>query len=119
MCSDGVQKSYTRQYNDTTQFFNQILDSFSNFKILLYNGDVDFICNHIGNQWFIEGLAANRQMSVSQAHQPWYFRNQVAGYWKEFQKGGVTIDLVTVKGAGHLAPLDRPGKRLLKNYAIS
>jgi cathepsin A (carboxypeptidase C) len=110
MCSDSVQSQYVRQYNDTTQFFNQMINAqLDNFKILLYNGDVDFICNHIGNQWFVEALAASNSLQVSQQHQPWYYRNQTAGYLKEFQKGSVTIDLVTVKGAGHLAPIDRPG----------
>lgn len=111
MCNTALQKLYTRQYNDTSPFFNQIINAnLKDFKILIYNGDVDFVCNHIGNQWFVENLASTNGLQVSQPHQAWYYRNQIGGYLKEFKKGNITIDLVTVKGAGFLGALDRPGK---------
>lgn len=40
------------------------------------------------------------------------YMTQIAGYAKKFTYGSGTIDLLTVKGAGHLVPADRPGPAL-------
>lgn len=57
-------------------------------------------------------------MSTSKQHSEWLFQAQIAGYSKQFATPNITLDVVTIKGAGHLASLDRPGPtlQLLTNF---
>ncbi|VDM99131.1 unnamed protein product [Thelazia callipaeda] len=64
------------------------------------------------DEWFVEKLAESHKMRVEQPRTPWYYQSQVAGYWKRFTYSTTAIDLLTVKGAGHFVPLDRPGPSL-------
>lgn len=88
-------------------------------RILIYNGDADLVCNHLGDQWFIENFAASNNLTVVQARKKWRYRmqagmtTQLAGFEKRFSKN---LRLVTVKGSGHLVPLDRPGPALQMIY---
>ncbi|MGH0127125.1 UNVERIFIED_CONTAM: hypothetical protein FKN15_002872 [Acipenser sinensis] len=61
-------------------------------------------CNIIGGKWFVESL---QQQQLKQ-YQPWYFNNQVAGYYEQYEK----ITFMTVKGSGHMVPQYKPGPAL-------
>ena len=73
-----------------------------NLSILIYSGDADFILNHMGSiNWITEGL----NNSVTKPWTMWRGSDgQVAGYYEEYD--GLTF--LTVKGAGHFVPKDRP-----------
>ncbi|MCP9258664.1 Carboxypeptidase [Dirofilaria immitis] len=105
-CNRNITKSYKSLYNDTTQFFQQLFDSNYPLRTLIYNGDLDAVCNFLHVEWFIENFAKSNSM-VSMQLAP-----QVGGYMKRFEKDGTTIDLITFKGAGHAVPLDRAGPML-------
>lgn len=83
--------------------FDDIVNSGHPMRILIYNGDVDLACNFIGDQWFIEKLAKRHGLKVTQPHVNWNSMDKViAGYIKQFKGKNVSVDLVTIKGAGHL-----------------
>lgn len=46
------------------------------------------------------------------------YGGQIGGYVQKFQKNNMTIDLLTVKGAGHMSPTDRPGPvlQMMNNF---
>ncbi|KAK6038526.1 serine carboxypeptidase [Cooperia oncophora] len=48
---------------------NAIMDSktytTNNMRLMFYNGDVDTVCQFLGDQWFIENLVAQRNLSGS------------------------------------------------------
>ncbi|VDN19579.1 unnamed protein product, partial [Cylicostephanus goldi] len=111
-CNDDMNDYYVQQHNDTGKVFDHIVQSGYPLRVLIYNGDVDQACNFLGDQWFIEALAARWNMTVSQEFKSWWYRTQIAGYIKKFTRGPISIDLLTVKGAGHLVPSDRPGPAL-------
>ncbi|KHJ88303.1 serine carboxypeptidase, partial [Oesophagostomum dentatum] len=96
-----------------------IPDTANNMRMLIYNGDADQVCNHLGDQWLIEDVAANLSLSITQPRTAWFYRSspryvrQLAGYYKIFSNN---LHLLTVKGAGHLVPMDRPGPALQMIY---
>ncbi|KAK5986216.1 hypothetical protein GCK32_016467, partial [Trichostrongylus colubriformis] len=98
---------------------NNYLYTANGMRILIYNGDTDQVCNHLGDQWLIEQVAANLSLTTASARKPWYYQlnshseRQLAGYEKIFSRN---LHLVTVKGSGHLVPMDRPGPSLQMIY---
>lgn len=93
-------------------------------------------CQFLGDEWFIEQLAFDYK-AVPGARTFWQFqlpnvtvsvnetiayRPRLAGFVKNFKYTNnsvgqtVNIDLLTVKGAGHFVPLDRPGPSLQMIY---
>nr|CAH8855594.1 unnamed protein product [Trichobilharzia regenti] len=77
--------------------------------ILIYNGDIDMACSFIGDEWFVDDL----NLKPHDHRQSWIYlseggRNLVGGYWKSFVENNVKFTFATVRGAGHMAPRDRP-----------
>ncbi|KIH51707.1 hypothetical protein ANCDUO_18201 [Ancylostoma duodenale] len=81
-------------------------------RVLVYNGDADTACSMFEAEWMIESFARINKMVVPSQRGPWMYGQQIAGYTKRFQTSNMTIDLMTVKGAGHFVPTDRPGPAL-------
>ncbi|PIC20876.1 hypothetical protein B9Z55_025919 [Caenorhabditis nigoni] len=115
---------YNRSYFELDGVLNRIISSYyykqNNMKILIYNGDVDMVCNHLGDQWLIEQLANSSGLNTVSPRKPWNYvmagtnyLSQLAGYVKIFDSN---LNLVTVKGSGHLVPQDRPGPSLQMIY---
>ncbi|KAM6223756.1 lysosomal protective protein-like [Rhynchocyon petersi] len=102
LCSSQVSSQYQRQYMDMAPFYRELLQL--DIRALVYNGDTDMACNFLGGEKFVEAL---KQPMVS-AYQPWYWNNQVAGFFKEYKK----ISFLTVKGSGHMVPQYRPAQAL-------
>ncbi|KAK0407393.1 hypothetical protein QR680_019175 [Steinernema hermaphroditum] len=108
-CNDTINAIYTQQHNDTGAVFDHIYSSGYPLRVLIYNGDIDTACNFLGDQWFVEAFAKRHNLQTTKKYGEWDFESVIAGYWKRFSGGKVQVDLLTVKGAGHLVPTDRPG----------
>uniref|UniRef100_A0A915E4Q7 Serine carboxypeptidase n=1 Tax=Ditylenchus dipsaci TaxID=166011 RepID=A0A915E4Q7_9BILA len=93
MCRIEIESHYTTEITDMSPIFDAIIASGYQLKMLIYSGDVDFVCNPIGTQWL-------------------WKKQQIGGYSKLFQGNAASIHLLTVKGAGHFASMDRPGPAL-------
>jgi len=75
--------------------------------ILIYNGDADYILSHMGNAAWIAALNLTKSVEWTK----WRGSDkQVAGYFEEYATGGLgnPFTFLTVKGAGHMVPKDRP-----------
>lgn len=73
--------------------------------ILVYSGDADYILNHMSTENWLSAL----DLPVKKDFVSWTGSDgQVAGYLTEFEG----LRFVTVKGAGHMVPKDRPGHAL-------
>ncbi|CAJ0586980.1 unnamed protein product, partial [Mesorhabditis spiculigera] len=116
-CNDNaIYNNYFNDYADTTQFFDQIIAKaeavgLPNFRMLIYNGDVDTVCNYLGDAWHMKAIADKNGFKEA-ARQRWYYRKQTAGFVQRYSRNGLSIDVMTVKGSGHFVPNDRPGGAL-------
>nr|XP_004663956.2 lysosomal protective protein isoform X1 [Jaculus jaculus] len=104
MCNFLVNLQYRRLYQSMNSQYLKLLNS-QRYRILLYNGDVDMACNFLGDEWFVDSL--NQKMEVQR--RPWLVDygesgEQVAGFVKESSH----IAFLTIKGAGHMVPTDKP-----------
>lgn len=104
MCNFLVNIQYRRLYQSMNSQYLKLLNS-QKYQILLYNGDVDMACNFLGDEWFVDSL--NQKMEVQR--RPWLVDygdsgEQIAGFVKEFSH----IAFLTIKGAGHMVPTDKP-----------
>ena len=71
-------------------------------NILIYSGDIDGAVPVIGTRNWIRNL----NLQINEPYRSWYYNEQVAGYTIQYSG----LRLVTVKGAGHMVPQDKPGQ---------
>lgn len=97
----GNRISYKRTRRDLPRdTYPFLIDS---IKVTIYNGDRDTSVPYTGDEAWTEGMG---YVAKTPWH-PWtYGDNQVAGYATVYEKNDFTF--VTVKGAGHLMPVDAP-----------
>uniref|UniRef100_A0A1I8AU45 Carboxypeptidase n=1 Tax=Steinernema glaseri TaxID=37863 RepID=A0A1I8AU45_9BILA len=132
-CSQTLNYNHMNKYMDMSSTFEEIFQSGIPLDILIYNGDVDMVCQFLGDEWFIDRLMGTHDAKGTERI-PWTYSlksentsspylPRLAGYQKRFNltQFGVTLDQLTVKGSGHMVPLDRPGPALqmITNFITS
>ena len=102
---------------DWTRNFQQLIPDLlkSNIRVLIYSGDMDFICNWLGNKaWTLE-LPWSGQTSFAATHdKPWYVDEVEAGMFRTVSNAKVNMlfNFVQIHGAGHMVPMDQPKRAL-------
>jgi len=76
----------------------------SGYKVYIYNGDKDYICNWEGGRSWTNALVWNHSDDFSKAP----FSDCAYGSCKEFQN----FKFIKVADAGHMVPMDQPEKAL-------
>ncbi|CAD6192105.1 unnamed protein product [Caenorhabditis auriculariae] len=110
-CSNDVLNVYKTTHFEMTPEFEKIIAA--GVKVLVYNGDVDTVCNHVMNAQFLSNL--NRTiLGNERVNEPWRFSGEtpedsVAGFQLKYSGN---VDFVTVRGSGHFVPQDRPREAL-------
>jgi carboxypeptidase C (cathepsin A) len=84
--------------------FIELLTKYKLDPFIVYNGDADLVCDFISNQIFLDGL----NLPVIQKYKNWTFDGLTVGFFKRYR--GLTF--VTLKGAGHMVPSNKPGPAL-------
>jgi cathepsin A (carboxypeptidase C) len=125
-CNTDLYNSYKLTYPDMTHYFSQMINNTKTqnkkLRILVYNGDVDTVCNFLGDAKFIDTIAKPQGFNVTVPRKRWYFRKNIGGFYQRYENANnFQIDVLTVKGAGHMVPLDRPGPSLqmITNFITS
>jgi len=89
-----------------------ILNHKSNIPLLFFNGMEDLVCNHAGNELFLDKLswAHAEEWSISKRY-AWKVSSSStatdespAGYVKSHRN----LSLLKIKNAGHMVPMDQP-----------
>ncbi|EGZ28255.1 hypothetical protein PHYSODRAFT_343769 [Phytophthora sojae] len=107
---------YTPTLNtEVTPLWRELLKS--GVKGVIYHGDADLVCNAVGGLWAVESLGLPRVAPRS----VWTYgekdSKQTGGFVEAFEG----ISYVTVKGAGHLVPMDQPekAKQMLELFVLN
>ncbi|KAJ0182078.1 hypothetical protein K1T71_002800 [Dendrolimus kikuchii] len=88
----------------------KVTDLLEHYRILIYCGQLDLTTPCVLNaqsrrrKWHWNG----RDQFLNAPRNPWWYNNTVAGY----VKSGGRLTEVLVRGAGHLAPMDKPAEVL-------
>ncbi|XP_061162902.1 lysosomal protective protein-like [Saccostrea echinata] len=107
ICSAVVGAQYKTLYQSMKIPYIDVLNKGK--RILVYNGDVDMACNFLGDEWFTDDL--NLKVKVPRKIWKTMVEDgtlQVAGFVKQFEN----LTVVTVRGAGHMVPTDKPSQAL-------
>lgn len=86
--SDPVGEAYTEVYENQINQVNTIVNA--GVRVLIYNGDVDSVCNAMSNIQFLAQLQRNVTGSNVDVNQPWYYANEApntAGYVTRYTGG--------------------------------
>jgi carboxypeptidase D len=78
----------------------------SSIHLLFFNGIMDLICNHVGNEIMLEKLEWQHQDDwITAPRYAWKSSGEeVAGYAKEYKN----LSFLKLMNSGHMAPLDQP-----------
>jgi len=101
-CSDLIQNSYNFSVFSVLPIYSKLIKA--GLRVWLYSGDADGWLPVIGSRYCVEALG----LPIKTQWQPWYLDKQVAGRFVEYHG----LSMVTVRGAGHLVPLNKPAEAL-------
>lgn len=102
VCSDHVFNTYTLNVSSVLPIYTKLVKG--GLKIWIYSGDCDGRVPVIGSRYCVEALG----LPLKSSWRSWFHNQQVGGRMVEYE--GLTM--VTVRGAGHLVPLNKPSAAL-------
>merc|ERR1712183_1032186 len=100
---------WDQMYNDIAQTIRPklkaLLESKSNYKVMIYHGQLDFELPFTGMEAFLQDFKWKGQSEyLKTARTFWKVDGAIAGYAKEVQN----FKFILVRSAGHMVPLDQP-----------
>lgn len=120
-CSDPVSDALTHE--DMYPTVDEFRGLLPRIRVLVYNGQFDWICNHVGVERFLDQLDFEGQEDFRNADLRglWVSGSQLAGYVKH----GGNLSFVLMLGGSHMVPMDKRAQaldllhRFIENKAIS
>lgn len=107
-CSGSVSSNFN--VRESAPSVKLLPDLLAEIPILLFSGDKDLICNHVGTESIINNLEWNggKGMEVSPGtwapRRQWTFEDEAAGYWQEARN----LTYVVFYNSSHMVPFDYP-----------
>ncbi|XP_057420969.1 serine carboxypeptidase-like 26 [Lotus japonicus] len=102
VCNNSILQTYNFSVFSILPIYTKLIKG--GLKIWIYSGDADGRVPVIGTRYCVEALG----LPLKSSWRSWYLDNQVGGRIVEYE--GLTY--VTVRGAGHLVPLNKPKEAL-------
>jgi carboxypeptidase D len=107
-CNGAVSGHFRAKNSEpTVKFLPELLEQ---VPVLLFSGDKDFICNHVGTESMIENLNWNGgkgfelSPGVYSPKQDWTFEGEPAGTYQEVRN----LTYVVFYNSSHMVPFDYP-----------
>ena len=103
-------KDWMRNFD---QYVKDLLNS--EIRVLVYSGDVDFICNWLGNKAWTLQLQWNKQPEFNSVQDyPWWVNEVPAGRVRTVKgtKNNNLFTFLQIHAAGHMVPMDQPAAAL-------
>ncbi|KAI0696281.1 serine carboxypeptidase [Cytidiella melzeri] len=98
----GLDQIFPAQY-----YIEQLLER--DIKVLVFAGDVDWICNWIGNERMTLDLAWHGQEEfASKPLRKWNVTFDARSYEAGLTRSAGSLTFATIHGGGHMSPYDRP-----------
>ncbi|KAL0487460.1 cathepsin A [Acrasis kona] len=109
ICSGYVNSRYNWTYESMLPFYSKLLSA--GIRAIVYSGDTDLAVNMLGSEYSVTKLVNQMSAKIKREWGYWSVSgsNQVAGYVKQWDNG---LSFLTVKGAGHMVPTDKPEESL-------
>ncbi|KAG6544855.1 hypothetical protein Mapa_013545 [Marchantia paleacea] len=98
-------------YNVTTETVEPLLKLLiaNDIRVWVYSGDQDSVIPFTGTRRTVESFSNSNGLRSSSHYQPWYADKQIGGWTVSY---GSKLLYATVRGAGHMVPLDQPVRAL-------
>jgi carboxypeptidase D len=106
-CKSAVGRAFTAKGSKpSVELLPGILEE---VPVLLFSGDKDLLCNHIGTERLIGNLTWNgaQGFETSEGSAPqrkWHFEGETAGYWQDARN----LTYVLFYESSHMVPVDWP-----------
>ncbi|KAJ7684476.1 serine carboxypeptidase [Mycena polygramma] len=92
---------------DSKSLLTELVDE--GVRLLVYAGNVDMMCNYMGESQWIEQLPSVHKAAFGQApFLPWTVSDRQAGVVRSAGEGAGNVTYLTVFEAGHMVPHDQP-----------
>ena len=92
--------NYKRQYMSMKNEFKELIEKHKIQTFIVYNGDIDIVCDFLGDQQFVDELG----YKLVEKYKKWSIGGRTAGFVKRYEG----ISFMTVRNAGHMVPTDQP-----------
>ncbi|KAJ4750079.1 Carboxypeptidase [Rhynchospora pubera] len=104
VCNNSILNAYNFSVLSVLPIYSKLINA--GLRIWVYSGDADGRVPVIGTRYCVESF----DLPIKTSWTPWYHNMQVAGRLVEYEKG---LTFVTIRGAGHLVPLNKPQEALV------
>ncbi|KAI8081302.1 Alpha/Beta hydrolase protein [Halteromyces radiatus] len=106
-CSSTVSAALRKDTSASAeQFLPEILED---IKVLLFSGEYDLICNHLGTEYMIGNMTWNGERGFKDAvQQDWTIDGKLVGFYTEERN----LSYVLIKDGSHMVPYDKPTETL-------
>ncbi|KAJ6536304.1 Alpha/Beta hydrolase protein [Mycena capillaripes] len=92
---------------DTKSVVPELVDE--GIRLLVYAGNVDMVCNYMGNsRWVAELPSTYKDAFADAPFRPWIVSGRPAGVVRSAGEGAGNVTYLTVYEAGHMVPHDQP-----------
>ena len=92
--------SYLMAFGSMKTQFKQLIEKYKIANLIVYNGDIDIVCDFLGDQQFVDELG----YKLIHNYKKWTVGGRTAGFVKRYEG----ISFMTVRNAGHMVPTDQP-----------